>query len=213
MVAREQHLRHSQAVPFLRPRILRVFEQSVPVALVREADLITEHARHEARHRVHDAHRRQLAAGQHEVANRNFLIHALVEEPLVDALIVPADQNQRIIVPPELLRLLLLKHRAARREIDRVRGCAQLITDRRPAAVERVALHHRAAPAAIGIVVHLILFVRGIVPDLMRVDLNESFFLRAAQNTGLHHRVHGLRKERHDVKPHRSASPPAAARG
>ena len=48
---------------------------------------------------------------------------------------------------------------------------------------------------------------------LVRVDLNESFFLRAAQNTGLHHRVHGLRKERHDVKPHRSASPPAAARG
>ena len=32
-------------------------------------DLVAEHARHEARHRVHHAHRRELAAGQHEVSD------------------------------------------------------------------------------------------------------------------------------------------------
>ena len=48
MVAGTQNLRHAQPVPLVRPGILRVFKQSVPMALVGEADLVAEHAGDEA---------------------------------------------------------------------------------------------------------------------------------------------------------------------
>ena len=63
MIAGEKHLRNGQAVPDFGARVLRVLEQSVPVALVREADLVAQNARDKAAYRVRDHHRRKLAAG------------------------------------------------------------------------------------------------------------------------------------------------------
>ena len=87
---------------------------------------------------------------------------------------------------------------------------ADLIADRAPAAPQRVALHDRAAPAAVGIIVDLILPVAGLVADLVGVDLDQSFFLRPAENAGVQHGQNGLWEERHNVKAHGVTSPRSA---
>ena len=84
---------------------------------------------------------------------------------------------------------------------------ADIVADRAPAPVQGIALQNRAAPAAVGVVVNLILAVCGIVANLVGVNFDEPFFLRAAKDARLHHRFHGLGEQRQNVKAHRSASP------
>ena len=47
---------------------------------------------------------------------------------------------------------------------------ADFILHRTPAAIQRVGLHDRALTAAVGIVVHLVLAVCGVVPNLVGVE-------------------------------------------
>ena len=193
MVAGAQNLRHRQPVPVVGPRVLRVLEKAGPVALVGEADLISQHARDQARDGVDDRHGRDLAAREHEIAHGDLFVDTFVEKALVHALIVAADEDEIVIV-----RL----RRAAGGEEDGMHRRADLIADRAPAAPQRVTLHDRAAAAAVGVIVHLVLLVGGIVPDLVGVDLDEPLFLRPAEDAGVQHRRHGLRKQRHDIKTH-----------
>ena len=69
-----------------------------------------QHPRQQPRHRIHQHHRRQLAARQHEIAQRDFIGHQMLAHPLVHALIVPADQrNARL--SGQFARDLLVKTR------------------------------------------------------------------------------------------------------
>ena len=172
------------------------------MALVGEADLVSQHARDQARDGVDDRHGRDLAAREHEIAHGDLFVDAFVEKALVHALIMAADEDEIVIVCLQLPRLGLVERRAAGGEEDGVHRRADLIADRAPAAPQRVTLHDRAAAAAVGVIVHLVLLVGGIVPDLVGVDLDEPLFLRPAEDAGVQHRRHGLRKQRHDIKTH-----------
>jgi len=182
------------------------------VALVREADLVAQHARHESGYRVADHHRGDLAAREHEIARRELLVRALLQKPLVHALVVAADEDDVLIVALQLLRLLLGEHGAARREEDRVHGGRDLVADGRPAVVERVALQNRAPSAAVGVVVDLVLPVRRVVADLVGLDREQALFPRAAENAGRQHGLDGLWEKGQNVKPHRTPSPRSDAR-
>ena len=83
------------------------------MALVGEADLVPQHAGHQPAYGVGDHHCRKLAAGQNKVAQGDFLVHALVNKALVDALIVPADENDVLKLARKLLCLFLVEGFAA----------------------------------------------------------------------------------------------------
>ena len=68
-------------------------------------------------------------------------------------------------------------------------AAASLLAHMRPAAVQGVCLHHRAAPAAVGVVVDLHLLVGRVVADLMCLDRDVAALLRAAKDADVHHRV------------------------
>ena len=93
VVAGEQHLGDVEAAVAGRAGVLRVLEQAVVEALVDRAPLVAEHAGQRADHRVDDDHGRQLAAGEHVVAQRDDLVGQGVAA-LVDALVVAADEQQ-----------------------------------------------------------------------------------------------------------------------
>ena len=57
-------------------------------------------------------------------------------------------------------------------------------------------------PAAVGVVVHLVLLVGGVVPNLMALDLDMIPLLGAPQNGLIHHITHRLREQGHNVDPH-----------
>ena len=57
------------------------------------------------------------------------------------------------------------------------------IAHRLPAAVQRVCSHHRSPAATVRIVIHLILLVGGVIPNLMGIDFDKATFLRPPQDT------------------------------
>ena len=172
------------------------------MAFRREGLLVGQHARHHAADRIRDRHGRDLAAGQHEIAQRQLLVHALLQEPLVHALIVAADQDQMVVFLLDLPGHLLVEGAAAGGHVDGVYPLARFIADVLPAAVQGVGLHHRAPAAAVGIVVHLHLLVGGIVPDLVGGDGDIAPLLRPADDGLIHHGVDGVGEQRHNVNSH-----------
>ena len=139
------------------------------MAFILIADGFRQDAGHQTANGVGDCHGSQFSAGKHKIADGNLLIHALVNKPLVNALIVTADQNQVVQLrqPP---CILLTEGLAAGGHINGMSVTADFILHAAPAAIQRVCLHNRALSAAIGIVVHLVLTVGGIVPNLVGVE-------------------------------------------
>ena len=77
------------------------------MALAGVALLIGKHPRHKAAHRIGHGHRRDLAAGEDKVAKGYLLIDALLDEALIHALIMPADEYKMIVIALEALCRLL----------------------------------------------------------------------------------------------------------
>ena len=67
------------------------------MAFVGETNLLGQHAGNHAAHGVSDRHGRDFAAGQHEIPDRDFLVHALVNKALVDALVVTAYDDKMLV--------------------------------------------------------------------------------------------------------------------
>ena len=93
MVAGSKDLRNRPAVPHRGTGVLRIFQQSIVVTLVLKTLRVSQNARDHPAHCVGHRHGRDLTAGEYKITKADFLIHALVDKTLVNALIMTADQN------------------------------------------------------------------------------------------------------------------------
>ena len=159
VVAGKKNGRYMPPVPIFRAGVLGVLQQAVPVGFFLIAFCIREHAGHQAAHGVGQGHGRNFAAGQHKVAHGNFFVHAFLNKPLIDTLVVTAYQHQTVIVCGQALGCGLTESFAAGGKIDGMEPLAGFVADMLPALVQGIGLHYRAPPAAIGIIVHLLLFI------------------------------------------------------
>ena len=199
VVAGGQDLRNFSAVPHSGAGILGILQQTVPVALIFKALGVGQHPRHQAAHRVRHRHGGDLSAGEHEIPQGNLLVHALVDEPLVDSLIVAAHQDQMALFPGQPSGVRLGKGFAAGGEEDGEWALFIPLADVFPAPVQRVGLEHRPPASAIGVVVHLVLLIGGVVPDLVGFDAQDVPLLRPAQDGLGQHVAHRVREQRHNV--------------
>ena len=97
VVPGQQHRRDPQPAELRGPRVLREVQQ--PVARERVAAdrrLVPDHSRDQPRHRVHDHQRRQLAARQHVIPDRDRLGRQVLPDALVDPFVPPAQDHQVI---------------------------------------------------------------------------------------------------------------------
>ena len=178
------------------------------MALAGVALLIGKHSRHKAAHRIGHGHRRDLAAGEDEVAERYLLVDALLDEALVHALIVPADEHEMIIIALEALCRLLRVGLSLRGHIYHAAAHPlRLRLYRVEAALERLRHHHAAEAAAVGVIVHLVLLVLGIVAYLHAVYFNYAFLCRAAYDALVEHRIDRCGEKRHYIYAHCLTSP------
>ncbi len=90
VVAAQKDLRNPPATKLYRPRVVRIFEQSIAKGLL-DGGAGGEHTRYQTAYRIYQHHRRQLAAGQHEVAQRDLIRDQMLAYPLIQALIVAAE--------------------------------------------------------------------------------------------------------------------------
>ena len=201
--AAAQNGRYLAPLPHVRAGVLRVFEQAVPVALAGEALLIREHAGDKAAHGVCHRHGGDLAAGQDKVAEGDLLVHALFNEALVHALVVAAHEHEMVVVRGKTARAALVERLALRGHVnDAAALFARLGAHVVKARLERLRHHHAAPAAAVGVIVHLLLFVFGIVADLDGVDVQNALLLGAAENADLERRLHRVGEERQNVDAH-----------
>ena len=161
---------------------------------------IRENTGHKTAHRVGDCHGGKLAAGENEISHGDLLIHTFLNEPLVDAFIMTAHEDQMVIIGLESAGFLLRERRACRGEENGMHPFPCLIADMLPAIVKRLHLHNAASSAAVGIIVHLTLLVGGIIPDLVAADLQMTAALGTAKNAFPQNCLHGIREQGHDVK-------------
>ena len=76
------------------PGVLRIFEQPVGETLLGAGGLLAHDAGNQPHAGVDQRQRRDLAAGQHVIAERDFLELARRDQPLVDALEAAADDDR-----------------------------------------------------------------------------------------------------------------------
>ena len=179
------------------------------MALILEALRVCQHPRHHAAHGIRHSHGRDFPAGEHKISQGDFLVHALINKALVDALIVTADQNQ-IVHFAQANGIGLLKCMAAGGEIHGVHRPCCLVADGFPAAIDGVRLHNGPPAAAVGVVIHLVLLVGCVVPNLVGLNPNEPPFLSPAQDALRQHIPQRVRKQGQNINPHRFPCPPAA---
>ena len=176
-----------------------MLEQAVPVALGGESLLIGQNARNHAAHGIRDRHRGDLAAGEHEITDGNLLIHALVDEPLIDTLIMAADED-KVLLCEQFTRFFLIKRLSLCGEEHGMNVLAR--AERLMAQVQRLGQHDLSAPAAVRRIIRLVVLVERIIADVGRLDLDQTLILCPADDALAHNGIDHLREQRHNVDFH-----------
>ncbi len=94
VVAGEQHFRHGHTSKIGGTRVLRKVEQLAGEGFVRQRLFFPEHAGNEARQGIDDHGSRQSPVRQDIIPNADFLVDQPITNPLIDAFVVTAQQNQ-----------------------------------------------------------------------------------------------------------------------
>ena len=80
---------------------------------------------------------------------------------------------------------------------------AHFFTQGLEAVVNRLRLHHHAHAAAIGRVIHTIMLIERVVPDVTAIELHKPAFSRASDDALPQHRVAHFGKEGQNIDTHR----------
>ena len=154
----------------------------------------------------------QLATGENVVADRQFLVHDFVDDPLVNALVVAAEQDKSV-VPEILVGDLLGEGTSPGREIDHpalfVGG--SLGGDGAVAVVNGRCRHQHAASSAVGSIVHAAVLVFAVIPDVGCPDVDDAGFPRPADDAGGDYGLYHLGEQRQNVDFHSSIIPSISA--
>ena len=93
MVTGQQNLRHFLSVPLKWASILRIFQQRAVMALRLESLLVCEDTGKHSGNGIRKHKRGKLTSGHDKIAYRDLLIHDFLNNPLVNPLIVSAEQS------------------------------------------------------------------------------------------------------------------------
>src|SRR5262245_47233136 len=144
VVAGGQYLRYRFSLEDRRPRVLRVFEQTVREAFFGGGSLLAHDARQKPHAGIQQCQRSNFAAGEDEIPERHFFQSARLDQPFVDALEAGAH-NHRTQAMRELHDAALSEARTARAHQQARPGVAR---DRVERTREHVRLHHHSGAAA-----------------------------------------------------------------
>ena len=221
VVAAEQDGRHRPALPHLGAGVLGVLQKAVPVAFFLIALLLGQHAGLQAQDAVRHHQAGQLAAGEDIIPDGDLLVGKGLDHPLVDPLVVAADQQQAVVLGQAAGMGLGVALAPGRHKHD-MRGGAALLRHLPPdvpdAVGDGLGVQDHPAAAPVGVVVGLLLAVEGVIPDLVAVGLDVPPPGGPAQDALVQHPLAHLREQGRNVHTHphqpssRSLTPPSSSR-
>ena len=188
-----------------RTRVLGVLEQPGRERLLVGGGLVAEHPRQQAGDSLHDDECRQFPAGQDQVADRELLVTEFVPNPLVDALVAPAEQREAV-PGRQLMGDPLVEPATGGVEQDQRTGRFGRL-DR---CEDRIGHQHHARPAAERTVVDRPMNVGGGSTQVACVDLEEAGVRCPTQDAPSDVVADHLRKDREDVDAHGQAPDPSS---
>ena len=172
-----------------------------------------QNARLQAQHAVGHHQGGQLAAGEHIVPNADLLVGYFLNHPLVHPLVMAAHQQKPIVLRQALCLLLGIGLARRRKKNDPGPRAALLLCLAQhvhTAVINGLGIHHHAAAAAVGVVVHLALPVQRVIPDLVAMGLDQALAGRAPQNALVQHALAHLGEQGRHVDAHHALSPSSA---
>ena len=162
---------------------------------------VAQYAWDKAGNRVDQYHGTQFSAGEHVISDGNVVCDHFLQHSFVNSLVVAAQQDQ-IFFHGKFFHHRLIQHPALGRQIDRSCGFSNLFFHRLAGTVYRLRLHNHSGAAAVGIIVHPIVFVGGKIPDIRGLQSDAAFFHRFAQDAGVQSLLDHLRKQCQYMKIH-----------
>ena len=138
--------------------------------------------------RIDQQQRRQLSAGDDEIADRELLIDGPLDDPLVDALVAPRNQHQPGITG-ELGDPLVCHRLTLRRQVNHLRRrhavASQPFARLGNRALHRFGEHHHTRPAAIRAVVDAFMTIRRVIARVPTLHREQAALLRAPDHADL----------------------------
>src|SRR5690606_26801855 len=175
-----------------------------------ERGVVTEHAGQEPNGGFDDAHRRQLTAREHEVAERNLFVHEEANA-LVEAFVAPAHEHHRFDLRATSGDGLRERH-TLRGEQDSPLGArdAERLLGGLDAGHDAVGPHHHARAPAIRGVVHGEVLAEAVTPERLEVHRERAVADGASDEAGLQESLEQLGEERDDRDAHEPSMLPEA---
>ena len=159
----------------------------------------------EMRARIEDHRRRQLAAGQHEIAYGNLIRREMLCHPLVDTFVAPADQNDSLELRESSRRFLTKQLPCRGEQHDRRSGGSRwniFAYERIHSFENRLGLHHHALAASKRPVIDGAMAVVREVAQIVNVCFDEPRFARTPDDAVIERPREEFRENCDDVKAH-----------
>src|SRR5438874_13071684 len=197
VVAGEKHVGDPMALELGRPGVVRILDQVRAERLLSRRIGAAQNPRDQAADGIDHDQGGQLAAGQHEVADRELAIGQLLRHPLIHTLVAPADQvavgltGQRPgqTLGEDLSRGAEEDHRA--RPVPLADGFE-----------DGLGLEHHPGASAVGHVVDLAMLVVGVVPKVVDVESDPAGAQGPTSHAVCQRAGEELGKEGQDLEDH-----------
>ena len=128
-----------------------------------------EHARDQPGNGIHHDHRREFPSGQHIISDGHIIRHDLLQHPLVDPFVMPAEKHQLFFFC-KFFRHSLVKGLSLRRKIDHPGLFADPLLQGPVALINRLCLHQHPGSAPVGVIVHTVVLIKCIIPDIYSLN-------------------------------------------
>ena len=145
----------------------------------------------------HDA-RRELAARQHVVADRQFLVDQLLDQPLIDALVASGKQ-QKPGPLGQLSRPGLRERPALRAHVNHRTARRQPRPGRLDGGRQGLYREEHARSAAVRPVIDRAVHVRGVPPRILDADRDDAPLDGPANDSDPYRTGHEVGEQRHDL--------------
>ena len=208
VITAEQDLRHRPPIEFRGAGVLRFFEQPVAKTLEAGRVRVTDRSRHQSGNPFNDRQSSYLTTSQNEVPQRDFLVDQMLSNPFIDSLEPPTNEREMWGRYPSI-EVSLGEGRPSRSEEHPM--SVRQWSKRGGKGFDH---HDHPCPSSERCIINLAMWSDAVLPQVDRVDVDQSGCHRPTNDADAHWRVEELREQGddRDLHPHQRIDTPAPDR-